>query len=116
MAGETIIEAALKIANDWKELVFRIGRKETNLFEEHSVEYTEELITQNARRKLMVWIYCLLRNYGKLTAIELLEQDIKEKMWRFVKEICKGKTDDLKRMKEIAQAFYAIEYFINENN
>lgn len=110
------MEGPVEIAKRCTEVFFVIGRKETNLFEEHSIAYTEELITQNARRKLMVWIYCLLRNYGKLTAIENLEQDVKENMWAFVKEICKGKTEDLKRMKEIAQAFYVIEYFINENN
>ena len=110
-----MIETPIQTSIRCTEKFYEIGRKETTLFEEHSIEYTEELITQNARRKLMVWIYCLLRNYGKLTAIEMLDQDTKEKMWRFVKEICKGKTEDLQRMKEIAQAFYTIEYFINEN-
>jgi diadenosine tetraphosphate (Ap4A) HIT family hydrolase len=108
------LEDIVEIAKRQTEHMFEIGRKETALFEEHSIAYTEELITQNARRKLMIWIYCLLRNYGKLTAIEKLDQDTKEKMWRFVKEVCKGKTEDLQRMKEIAQAFYTIEYFINE--
>jgi hypothetical protein len=103
-------------AKDWEDIWMTCGRKETAVFESNSVAYTEEVIMQNARRNLMVWIYCLLRNYKKLTAVEDLEPDVKRKMWVFVKEICAGKTDDVKRMKHIAMVFYTIEYFLNEKN
>lgn len=110
------MEAAVEIAKQQTEFMFQIGRKETALFESHSVAYTEEVIMQNARRNLMVWIYCLLRNYKKLTAIEDLELDVKKKMWAFVNEICAGKEVDIKRKKHICMVFYAIEYFLNEQN
>lgn len=103
-------------AKDWEDIWMTCGRKETAVFESNSPAYAEEVVTQNARRNLMVWIYCLLRNYKKIVPIENLEPDVKKKMWAFVKEICAGKTDDPKRMKHICMVFYAIEYFINENN
>ena len=108
------MDEAVKIANSQTEYMFEIGRKETWAFECNSVAYTEDVIVNNARRKLMVWIYCLLRNYGKLKPIEELEQDVKEQMWRFIKEICKDKTEDVHRMKQVAMTFYTIEYFLNE--
>lgn len=110
------MDNSVEIAKEQTEFMWYIGKKETALFEAHSMAYTEEVVMQNARRNLMVWIYCLLRNYKKVVPIENLEPDVKKKMWAFVKEICAGKTDDPKRMKQIAQVFYAIEYFINENN
>ncbi len=103
-------------SKDWENIWMTCGRKETAVFESNSIAYTDEVITQNCRRNLMVWIYCLLRNYKKITPIENLDQETKIKMWSFVKEICAGKTDDIKRMKHIAMVFYAIEYFINETN
>lgn len=101
---------------DWENIWMTCGRKETVVFESNSMAYTNEVVTQNARKNLMVWIYCLLRNYKKIKPIEDLDYDVKQKMWAFVKEVCAGKTDDLKRMKQVAMVFYAIEYFINENN
>jgi diadenosine tetraphosphate (Ap4A) HIT family hydrolase len=100
----------------WENVWMSCGRKETDVFESNSIAYTEDIVVGNARRNLMVWIYCLLRNYKKLTAIEDLEPDVKKKMWAFVKEVCAGKTDDVKRMKHICMVFYTIEYFINESN
>jgi hypothetical protein len=100
----------------WEGVWMTCGRKETAVFESNSVAYTEEVIMQSARRNLMVWIYCLLRNYKKLTAIEDLELDVKKKMWAFVNEICVGKEVDVKRKKHICMVFYTIEYFINESN
>lgn len=100
----------------WENTWMTCGRKETAAFESNNLAYTEELIFQNARRNLMVWIYCLLRNFKKLIPIENLEPEVKQKMWAFVKEVCAGKTDDLKRMKQIAMVFYTIEYFLNEPN
>lgn len=107
---------AVEISNKQLEYMWELGRKYTTGFENDNVAFTEAIIILGGTRKVLVWIYCLLRNYGKLTSIELLEQDVKEKMWKFVKEVCKGKTEDRQRMKEVAQAFYVIEYFINENN
>lgn len=105
----------VEISNKQLEYMWELGRKLTRDFENENVTFTDALIRLGGVRKMMVWIYCLLRNYGKLTAIELLDHDVKEKMWRFVKEVCKGKTEDIQKMKEIAMAFYTIEYFINEN-
>lgn len=103
-------------AKDWENIWMTCGRKETALFEAHSVAYTNEVVTQNARKNLMVWMYRLLRNSKRIIPIENLEVEVKQKMWAFVKEVCAGKTDDVQRMKQVAMVFYAIEYFINENN
>lgn len=100
----------------WESIWMKCGRKETALFESNCTAYTEEVVIQNARRNLMVWIYCLLRNYKKITPIDELDPEAKRKMWTFIQEVCEGKTDDPKRMKHVAMVFYAIEYFINENN
>lgn len=107
---------AIEIANKQTEYMWELGRKHAQDFENNNIAFTDAVIMLTGTRKLLVWIYCLLRNHGKLTAIELLEKDVKEKMWAFVKDICKGKTEDIQRMKEVAKAFYVIEYFINENN
>lgn len=104
----------IEYAKHWENIWMTCARKETALFESNSVAYTEEVVTQNARRNLMVWFYCLLRNYKKIVPIEDLDRDTKNKMWAFVKEICAGKTNDVQRMKHICMVFYAIEYFINE--
>lgn len=100
---------------EWENIWMTCGRKETALFENDSVTYAETVVLFEGRRKLMVWIYCLLRNYKKIVPIDELEYDVKKKMWAFVQEICTGKTNDLRVMKHTAMAFYAIEYFINEN-
>lgn len=110
------MDEAVQIAKAQTEMMWNIGRKEAALFEANNVGYTETVVLFSGRRKLMVWIYCLLRNYKKITAIENLEHDVKLQMWGFVKEICAGKTNDVKKMKEVAKAFYALEYFLNENN
>jgi hypothetical protein len=110
------MDQSIEIANRQLEYMWELGRKHVRDFENNNIAFTDSVIMLTGTRKLLVWIYCLLRNYGKLTAIELLERDVKERMWTFVKEICKGKTEDAQRLKEVAQAFYVIEYFINENN
>lgn len=104
-----------EIENDWDNCMCRVGRKLTNSFEMDSVGFTNILITTNATRLLLRWIYSHLVYKRGLKPIEKLDQDVKFKMWEFVKEICAGKTNDIVRMKEIAIAFYVIEYFIHEN-
>jgi len=99
----------------WLECMERIGRKETTLFENNNVAYTEDVIVGNCRRHIMCWIYSVLKGHKKLKPIEELEREVKEQMWAFVKEICLNKTNDKKRMIEIAKTFYVIEYFLNEN-
>jgi len=103
-------------AKHWESIWMKCGRKETALFESNCTAYTEEVVTQNARRNLMVWIYCLLRNYKKIAPIDELDPEVKRKMWTFVQEVCEGKTDDPKRMRHVGMVFYAIEYFINGNS
>lgn len=104
----------VEIARQQTEFMFEIGRKETAIFENDSVTYTETVLLSSGRRGIMVWVYCLLRNYKKIVPIEDLDRETKNKMWAFVKEICAGKTNDVQRMKHICMVFYAIEYFINE--
>ena len=98
----------------WENIILKTGRKETVVFESNSMAYTEELIMCNARRNLMVLIYGGLEGHKKIKPIEELDKEDKEKMWAFIKEVCAGKTNDKKRMIEIAKVFYTLEYFINE--
>lgn len=105
-----------KAERDWLSCMERIGRKETVYFENDNVGYTDQIIRLNCRRSIMCWVYSELKKHKKLIPIEQLEPVVKKQMWAFVKEICVGKTDDLKRMTEVAKVFYTIEYFINEKN
>ena len=103
-----------KADQDWLDCMCRIGRKELGFFEENSEGYTEELIFFNCRRSLMIWIYDTLRSRGKITPIEKLDHETKKQMWLFVLDVCKGRMNDLKKMKDIAKVFYTLEYFLNE--
>jgi hypothetical protein len=99
---------------DWIECLCRIGRKETELFEEDNMKYLDTLTWSGLRRGIMVWVYNDLSRDKKLTRIEDLDQDTKKQMWNTVREMCAGKTDDKKIMIEIAKSFYLIEYFLNK--
>lgn len=99
----------------WLECMERIGRKETAYFEQNNIDYTNQIVELNCRRGIMVWVYNELKKHKKITPIENLELDVKKQMWSFIKEICAGKTEDQKRMVEVAKTFYTIEYFLNEN-
>lgn len=100
--------------HNWKELLWRIGRRETEEFESKSILYTNNLIECNARRELMCWIYRSLVCYKNLIPIEKLDSDVKQKMWLTVKDLCAGRVEDKKKMVDIARVFYVIEYFLNE--
>lgn len=93
----------------------RIGRKEAAYFENDNIGYTEEIISFNCRRSIMVWVYSELKKNNKIVPIENLAPEDKNNMWGFIKEICAGKTEDQKRMIEVCKVFYVIEYFLNEN-
>jgi len=105
-----------KADKDWHECMLRVGRGQTQFFEQHNVEYTEVLIHTNCTRSLMKWIYQHLVGRKMLVPIEKLDSDVKAKMWAFVKEICAGKINDVEKMKDIARVFYTIEYFLNQQN
>jgi hypothetical protein len=100
----------------WLECMERIGRKETAYFEDNNLGYTEEIIKMGCRRMIMLWVYSELVRNKKLEPVEKLAVDVKTHMWAFIKEICAGKTEDTKRMVELAKVFYVIEYFLNEQN
>ena len=91
------------------------GRKQTELFEKDNISYTEALLRLTGSRKMMVWLYGILRNYKYIVPIEKLEVEVKEKMWLTVKDICSQESDKNK-LTDMCKAFYVIEYFLNENN
>lgn len=99
---------------NWLQCMERIGRKETILFEQDNLTYTDSIIQLNCRRSIMCWVYSVLKQHRKLVAIEKLEKEVKKQMWAFVLELCAGKNVDTKRMIEICKTFYVIEYFLNE--
>jgi len=96
----------------WKELLWKIGRRETEEFEAKSMLYTDNLIECNARRELMLWIYRALIMYKGLTKVEDLETEVKQKMWLTVKDLCAGRVEDKQKLIDICKVFYAIEYFL----
>jgi hypothetical protein len=103
-----------QVSHDWLQCMEGIGRKELACFEEYSVGYTEQIVTMNCRRSIMVWVYSTLVGARKIMPIERLDVEVKKQMWAFVLEVCNGKEYDKKRMLEIAKTFYIIEYFIKE--
>lgn len=110
-----IEESKYQIADrGWLECMERIGRKELACFEDYSVGYTEQIVTMNCRRAIMVWVYSTLVKSKKITAIEQLDLDVKKQMWSFVNEVCEGKEVGKEARIEIAKVFYIIEYFIKE--
>jgi hypothetical protein len=105
-----------KYTDWWNDLMMRTGRKMTKTFEDNNVSFTDAIILTGGTRGMMKWIYHHLVKRKKVTPIEDLDIDSKKEMWNFIREVCLGKTNDLVIMKEVAIAFYALEYFINENN
>lgn len=105
---------AVQIAYKEREILFDVGRKYAQSFENDNIKFTEALLNLSGCRKMMVWLYCLLRNTGKLKALEDLPQEEKEHMWEFMKEICTGEHQQREKMRQMAMVFYALEYFLNE--
>lgn len=102
--------------NWWDELMLKTGRKMTATFEENNIAFVNALILTSGTRHMMRWIYNHMVLHKRIIPIESLDIKSKTEIWAFVKDVCFGKTEDKVVMKEIAQAFYVIEYFINENN
>lgn len=99
----------------WDDLMMKTGRKMTGTFEDNNISFTDALIYTSGTRHMMVWIYKHMVAKKRIAPIESLVTEAKEEIWLFVKDVCNGKTNDRIVMKEIAMAFYVIEYFINEN-
>ena len=100
---------------EWQEVMFRIGRKETALFEKDNIAYTNSIFLSKARIMLMDWIYKYVCKFRGIPKIEDLSLEQKADLWAFVKDICQGREVDQQRMIEIARVFYTLEYFLNEN-
>ncbi len=98
----------------WLQCMERIGRKELWYFEQDNIGYTEQIISLNCRRSIMCWVYSELKRHKKLIPIENLDIDVKKEMWKFVTEICTGKSMDKNRKIEIAKTFYTLEYFLKQ--
>lgn len=100
--------------HDWEQLMWRIGRDEKDYFEIDNEFYLETLIRMSSRRGVMCWVYSDLCFAKKITRIEQLDKEIKDRMWRNVKSMCEGRELDKKALIQICKAFYVIEYFLNE--
>jgi hypothetical protein len=103
-----------QIDKDWDSCMLRVGRRITESFEMNNIGFTDALVGTNCTRLILPWIYHHLIYKHGLVRIEDLDQDTKEKNWQFVKEISAGRVKTVQKMKEVAIAFYVIEYFINE--
>ena len=111
-----LMEPAPQEANRQHQIMLDFGRKQVALFEKDNISYTEALLRLSGSRKMMVWLYDVLKNYKYVVAIEDLEPEVKKKMWLTVKDICSGRLEDNDKLVEMCKAFYALEYFLNEPN
>jgi len=93
--------------------MWELGRKLAREFEWDNISFTERLVALGGFRGILVWIYCLLRNYGKLTPLEQLSEEDKASMWNTALDVCKENRTK-KKLHEIVMSFYALEYFLNE--
>lgn len=108
------MEPAVEIAKAQTEYMWELGRKFARQFEWDNIRFTEMLVAAGGTRGLLVWIYCLLRNYKKIVALEDLSKEDKDQMWGLAMDVCQGEHRTRKKMHEIVMAFYALEYFLNE--
>jgi hypothetical protein len=108
------MEPVLQEANRQHQIMLDFGRKQAELFEKDNIAYTEALLRLTGSRKMMVWLYDILKNYKYLVPIEDLEKEAKEKMWLTVKDICNGRLEDKEKAIQMCKAFYALEYFLNQ--
>jgi len=114
MIGDHKLDEAVQRSSHVREILLDVGRKYARSFEQDNLRFTDSLLNLGGCRKMMVWLYCLLRNIGKLTPLEELPQEEKEHMWEFVKEICVGEHRQREKMREMMMVFYTLEYFLNE--
>lgn len=108
------MEEAVERSKQVNEIILNVGRKYAKDFENDNLKFTNALLHLGGCRGMMVWIYCLLRNYGKIPALETLPKDQKEEMWAFIKDVCGEKRNDRELCRQMMMAFYALEYFLNE--
>jgi hypothetical protein len=94
--------------------MLRVGRRITESFEMNNIGFTDALVGTTCTRLILRWIYHHLVYKHGLTRLEDLDQGSKEGMWNIVKDICAGRVKTVHKMKEVAIAFYVIEYFLNE--
>lgn len=99
----------------WVKLMLKIGRENTERFNNNPHIYTELLVTAQSTRHLMRWVYHFLMGKKFIEPIEKLPQDQKEDLWNLVLEQCLKYTRDKKVLKEIAMVFYAMNYFNQES-
>lgn len=105
-----------EIAEQWTELMYRIGRKELWVFEGNNILYFDNLIETKCRRHIMLWIYNTLVYKKKLLKFELLSDEAQQDVINFVNEQCGERAVDEKIKIEVGKVFYTLEYFLNENS
>lgn len=112
---EQVVQRYNEWHKGWIKTLLRIGREQTDQFENACEAYVTDLIEFDPRRKMMMWIYQDLVKDKRLLPIESYDKETKNRMWATVRELIAGRTNDRDKMIEIAKTMYLIEYFINEN-
>lgn len=100
----------------WDAVIMNTGRKMTKTFENDNEAFTNALILTGGTRGMMKWVYSHLKGRRRIAPIEELDTDSKKQIWAFIREICLNKTNDKNVMKDVAVAFYTLEYFLNEKD
>lgn len=113
---EPVVERYYEWHKGWIKTILRIGREQTDQFENASEAYVTDLIEFEPRRKMMMWIYHDLVKEKRLLPVEEYDKETKTRMWLIIKEMVNGRTDDKRKIIEIVKTMYLIEYFINEYN
>lgn len=93
----------------WEEL----GRKQTELFSENHLVYTELLVTASASRMILNYIYGSLARSGKVIPIERVGAENEKILWETPKDISKGRMNETELV-QLIKALITLEYYLNQ--
>jgi hypothetical protein len=92
--------------------LIELGAKQADMFSENHIAYCEVLVTYNASRLILNYVYSNLCRVGKIVPIEGLDIEQKHNLWSMVKDISKDRLDEPKGI-ELVKALYVLEYYLN---
>ena len=104
----------MKDSKSWSDQMIELGRKQTAVFTNNHLAYTNCLCEADSLRNLMHDVYCALVIKGKVTRIEDQEIEDKTALWEQTKDIAAGRLNQSK-MVELSRVLVTIEYFLNED-
>lgn len=104
----------MKASTSWSDSMIELGRKQTAVFTNDHMAYTNCLCEADSLRRLMENVYTALVLKKLLVRIEDWAQEPKEHLWEQAKDIAAGRLNQTK-MIELSRVLATIEYFLNES-